>query len=179
MLPNGESVGHAGDVVGHGPLALRLGGMTPLTTIDFPGRLAAVLYCQGCPWRCGYCHNPELLDATAARALPWAQALAFLESRRGLLDGVVFSGGEPTLQAGLGAALNAVRSLGLQTALHTGGMYPERLAALLPQLDWVGLDIKAPPQRYNAITATPGSGARAWESCSRDAPAGKRVAVVV
>ena len=142
--------------------ALRLGGMTPLTTIDFPGRLAAVLYCQGCPWRCGYCHNPELLDATEPPSLPWAQALAFLESRRGLLDGVVFSGGEPTLQAGLGAALNAVRSLGLQTALHTGGMYPERLAALLPQLDWVGLDIKALPQRYNAITATPGSGARAW-----------------
>jgi pyruvate formate lyase activating enzyme len=55
-----------------------------------------------------------------------------------------------------------VRSLGLQTALHTGGMYPERLAAVLPQLDWVGLDIKALPQRYNAITATPGSGARAW-----------------
>ena len=101
--------------------ALRLGGMTPLTTIDFPGRLAAVLYCQGCPWRCGSCHNPELLDATQPPLLPWAQALAFLESRRGLLDGVVFSGGEPTLQAGLGVALNAVRSLGLQTALHTGG----------------------------------------------------------
>jgi pyruvate formate lyase activating enzyme len=136
--------------------------MTPLTTIDFPGRLAAVVYCQGCPWRCGYCHNPELLDATAPTALTWAQLLAFLQSRRGLLDGVVFSGGEPTLQAGLGAALAAVRSLGLQTALHTGGMYPERLAGVLPLLDWVGLDIKALPQRYEAITATPASGARAW-----------------
>ena len=142
--------------------ALRIGGLTPLTTIDFPGRLAAVVYCQGCPWRCGYCHNPELLDATAPPAWAWPQALAFLQSRRGLLDGVVFSGGEPTLQAGLGAALTAVRGLGLQTALHTGGMYPERLAAALPLLDWVGLDIKALPQRYDAITATPGSGARAW-----------------
>lgn len=142
--------------------ALRLGGITPLTTIDFPGRLAAVFYCQGCLWRCGYCHNPELLDATAPPQLPWARALAFLESRRGLLDGVVFSGGEPTLQAGLSAALDAVRGLGLQTALHTGGMYPERLAALLPRLDWVGLDIKALPERYEAITAVAGSGARAW-----------------
>lgn len=141
---------------------LRIGGLTPLTTIDFPGRLAAVVYCQGCPWRCGYCHNPELLDATAPPALSWARVLAFLQSRRGLLDGVVFSGGEPTLQTGLAAALSAVRSLGLQTALHTGGMYPERLAALLPQLDWVGLDMKALPQRYDAITATPGSGTRAW-----------------
>jgi pyruvate formate lyase activating enzyme len=142
--------------------ALRLGGMTPLTTIDFPGRLAAVFYCQGCPWRCGYCHNPGLLDATAPPALPWDQALQFLHGRRGLLDGVVFSGGEPALQAALPAAVEAVRGLGLQTALHTGGMYPGRLAALLPRLNWVGLDIKALPQRYDAITATPGSGARAW-----------------
>ncbi|RQO84023.1 anaerobic ribonucleoside-triphosphate reductase activating protein [Acidovorax sp. FJL06] len=144
--------------------ALRLGGLTPLTTIDFPGRLAAVFYCQGCPWRCGYCHNPELLDATAPPGLPWERALAFLKSRRGLLDGVVFSGGEPTLQAALPAALAEVRAMGLQTALHTGGMYPGRLAALLPCLDWVGLDIKALPQHYDAITATPGSGGRAWES---------------
>ena len=144
--------------------SLRLGGLTPLTTIDFPGRLAAVVYCQGCPWRCGYCHNPELLDATAPPALPWERALAFLQSRRGLLDGVVFSGGEPTRQAALPAALAEVRALGLQTALHTGGMYPGRLAALLAQLDWVGLDIKALPQRYDAITATPGSGARAWDA---------------
>ena len=84
---------------------LRLGGLTPLTTIDFPGRLAAVLYCQGCPWRCTYCHNTELLDAATPPALPWPDALAFLHRRRGLLDGVVFSGGEPTLQAALVDAL--------------------------------------------------------------------------
>lgn len=141
---------------------LRLGGLTPLTSIDFPGRLAAVFYCQGCPWRCSYCHNPELLDATARPALPWWQALEFLRRRLGLLDGVVFSGGEPTLQAALPAALDAVRTLGMQTALHTSGMYPERLAALLPWLDWVGLDIKAPQAHYDAITVTPGSGARAF-----------------
>ena len=139
---------------------LRLGGLTPLTTIDFPGRLAAVLYCQGCPWRCTYCHNTELLDAATPPALPWPDALAFLHRRRGLLDGVVFSGGEPTLQAALADALAAVRALGMQTALHTAGMYPQRLAALLPQLDWVGLDIKAPAHRHDAIAATPGSAGR-------------------
>ena len=57
---------------------LRIGGITPLTSIDFPGRLAAVLYCQGCPWRCGYCHNPELLDATTPATVPWPEVLAFL-----------------------------------------------------------------------------------------------------
>ena len=143
---------------------LRIGGITPLTTIDFPGRLAAVLYGQGCPWRCGYCHNPELLDATPPAAVPWAEVLAFLHSRQGLLDGVVFSGGEPTLQAALPAALAQVRALGFQTALHTGGMYPERLQALLPLLDWVGLDIKGPLHAYDAITRTPGSGAKAFAS---------------
>ncbi len=143
---------------------LRIGGLTPLTSIDFPGRLAAVLFCQGCPWRCGYCHNPELLDATAPAALSWAQVYVFLNRRRGLLDGVVFSGGEPTLQAALPAALAQVRALGFEAALHTGGMYPQRLAALLPLLDWVGLDIKGPLHRHDAITGAPGSGLRTRES---------------
>ena len=143
---------------------LRIGGLTPLTSIDFPGRLAAVLFCQGCPWRCHYCHNPELLDANAPAAIPWEQVLTFLNRRRGLLDGVVFSGGEPTLQAALPAALAQVRALGFEAALHTGGMYPQRLAALLPHLDWVGLDIKGPLQRHDAITGAPGSGRRARQS---------------
>jgi len=80
---------------------IRVGGMTPLTSIDFPGRLAAVLYLQGCPWRCGYCHNPELLPARGQGGVAWAQAEAFLHRRVGLLDAVVFSGGEPTSQAAL------------------------------------------------------------------------------
>ena len=139
---------------------LRIGGLTPLTSIDFPGRLAAVVFCQGCPWRCGYCHNPELLDATQPGALGWDEVLAFLHKRRGLLDGVVFSGGEPLAQAALPEALDAVRALGYATALHTGGMYPERFAALLPRLDWVGLDIKGPWQRIDAITGSRASGPR-------------------
>ncbi len=147
--------------------ALRIGGLTPLTTIDFPGRLAAVVFCQGCPWRCGYCHNTGLLDATTPTAHTWADVEHLLHARRGLLDGVVFSGGEPTLQGALSGAVDAVRALGLQTALHTAGMYPERLAPLLPRLDWVGLDIKGPLARYDAITATPGSGPRAFESLAR------------
>ncbi|THF58647.1 anaerobic ribonucleoside-triphosphate reductase activating protein [Pseudothauera rhizosphaerae] len=144
--------------------ALRVGGLTPLTTIDFPGRLAAVVFCQGCPWRCGYCHNPHLIPAGAPPALRWDEVLAFLGRRRGLLDGVVFSGGEPTLQAALPEALREVRAQGFETALHTAGMYPERLAAVLPLLDWVGLDVKAPAEHYDAVTGTPGSGERMAQS---------------
>jgi len=147
--------------------ALRIGGLTPLTTIDFPGRLAAVVFCQGCPWRCTYCHNTELLDATGPTTRTWADVEQFLHTRRGLLDGVVFSGGEPTLQAALPDALSRVRAMGFATGLHTAGMYPERLAQMLPLLDWVGLDIKAPVHRYDAITGVPGSGAKAWDALQR------------
>jgi pyruvate formate lyase activating enzyme len=147
-----------------GAARLRLGGLTPLTSIDFPGRLAAVVFCQGCPWRCGYCHNPGLLDPTLPGAVPWTQVQGFLQRRRGLLDGVVFSGGEPTLQPALADALGQVRALGFETALHTGGMYPERLAGVLPQLDWVGLDIKGPSQRIDAITGSRHAAARVQAS---------------
>lgn len=145
-------------------MMLRVGGLTRLTTIDFPGRLAAVVFCQGCPWRCSYCHNPALLDAAQPGALAWSAVLDFLRQRRGLLDGVVFSGGEPLAQSALPAALQQVRDMGFATALHTGGMYPDRLAAALPLLDWVGLDVKAPWAQVPAITGVTGSSAKVRES---------------
>jgi pyruvate formate lyase activating enzyme len=118
-----------------------------------------VVFCQGCPWRCGYCHNPHLHSPLGGER-PWGEVLGWLETRRGLLDGVVFSGGEPLLQRGLGSALQAVRALGFETALHTAGIYPERLAAALPLLDWVGFDVKGPFEDYRRITGAPGDAAR-------------------
>lgn len=146
------------------PGPLRLGGLTPLTTIDFPGELAAVLYCQGCPWRCPYCHNGHLIPVRGGVSLSWSAVLAFLETRRGLLDAVVFSGGEPTLQSGLGAAMEEVRRLGFKIGLHTAGPYPDRLGRVLHLLDWVGLDIKALPEDYPEVTGVSSSGERAWAS---------------
>jgi pyruvate formate lyase activating enzyme len=143
---------------------LRVGGLTPLTTVDYPGELAAVIFCQGCPWRCRYCHNGHLLPARAEGLTPWADVRGFLETRRGLLDAVAFSGGEPTLQRGLETAIREVRSLGFKVGLHTSGAYPRRLSRLIALLDWVGLDIKALPEDYPDITGVPGSGERAWES---------------
>lgn len=146
---------------------LRLGGLVPLTTIDFPGRLAAVVFCQGCPWRCGYCQNPHLLPVSTGREIGWGRVRDFLERRRGLLDAVVFSGGEPTAQPALEAALVQVKALGFEVGLHTAGIYPQRLARLLersssagPRVDWIGLDAKGPLERYEAITGVRGAGAR-------------------
>ena len=149
------------------PADLKIGGLTPLTTIDFPGQLAAIVFCQGCPWRCRYCHNGPLLDRERPPAMGWDDVSAFLVRRRGLLDAVVFSGGEPTAQSALGPAVRAARGLGFRTGLHTNGAYPARLEPLLPALDWVGLDIKALPEDYPSLTGVTDSGYRAWESLER------------
>jgi pyruvate formate lyase activating enzyme len=142
-------------------MTLRVGGLTPLSTSDWPGKLAAVVFCQGCPWRCGYCHNPDLIPARGESEIPWDEVLAFLHRRQGLLDGVVFSGGEPTAQADLLEAMREVRALGFKIGLHTGGAYPQHLAALLPLVDWVGFDVKAPFADYPRVTGAAGSGERA------------------
>ncbi|MBU0654256.1 MAG: anaerobic ribonucleoside-triphosphate reductase activating protein [Gammaproteobacteria bacterium] len=138
--------------------------MVPLTTIDFPGHLAAVLFCQGCPWHCRYCHNPHLLPTNVAGKIPWAEVISFLQERVGFLDGVVFSGGEPLLQPRLPEAMQAVKALGFKVALHTAGIIPARLAKVLPLVDWVGLDIKAPLHAYKRVTGLAGSGFKAEES---------------
>lgn len=144
--------------------ALRVGGITPFSTTDYPGRLSAVVYCQGCPWHCSYCHNPHLIPPRAATSLEWRDVLAFLAQRRGLLDAVVFSGGEPTLQHGLGDAMRELKQMGFRIGLHTAGIYPRRLKAVLPLTDWVGMDIKAPFDAYAATTGRRASGTPAFES---------------
>lgn len=139
-----------------------LAGLTPFSSVDWPGRLVAVLFIGGCPWRCGYCHNPHL--QSRYRHYHWPDVERWLVSRQGLLDGVVFSGGEPLSEPQLPAMLSQVRQLGFATAVHTAGMYPQRLASVLPMLDWVGLDIKTRQQDYDALTGRTHSAAAVWRS---------------
>lgn len=147
-----------------GAASLQLGGFERLSLVDWPGMLTAVVFCQGCGWGCRYCHNPHLIPFVAAPAAPaWSDIFGWLQRRRGLLDGVVFSGGEPTLQPGLAAAIGDVRELGFKVGLHTGGPIPVTFATLLPQLDWVGFDFKAPFDRYAQVTGHD-HGARAQAS---------------
>ena len=143
---------------------LRVGGFVPFTTTDYPDALAAVVFCQGCPWRCAYCHNPHLIAAQSETPHDFAAIAEWLATRRGLLDAVVFSGGEPTAQAALPDAVALVRDLGFAAGVHTGGAYPRRLAALLPQLDWVALDVKAAESDYPLVTGIEGSGTSALAS---------------
>ena len=144
--------------------ALRVGGFVPFTLTDYPDALAAVVFCQGCPWHCGYCHNPHLIAARGDDEREFARILDWLGTRRGLLDAVVFSGGEPTAQAELADAIAAVHALGFKVGLHTGGANPRRLAAVLPQVDWVGIDVKAPQTEYAEVTGVRDSGIPAFAS---------------
>ncbi len=141
---------------------LRIGGFVPFSTVDHPGRMAAVVFVQGCPWRCPYCHNPHLQASSrpstglqATDAPDWAALDRWLASRVGLIDSVVFSGGEPTTDPALPAAVDRVRELGFAVGLHTAGLAPLPLQRLLDRLDWVGLDVKAPlgdPQAWARVT---------------------------
>lgn len=159
---------------------LSVAGFVPFSTVDWPGKLAASVFCQGCPWQCPYCHNHEIIDPKKPGTVPWREVMRLLKRRAGLLDGVVFSGGEALMQAGvsragaadgvegspLGRALAEVRAHGFATGLHAAGAYPARLRALLEAglLDWVGLDIKAVPGDYGFITGSPISAQRAEAS---------------
>ncbi|AMS18288.1 anaerobic ribonucleoside-triphosphate reductase activating protein [Pseudomonas chlororaphis] len=143
---------------------MRVGGMLPLTTLDYPGLLACVLFCQGCAWRCRYCHNPQLIPPRGSEELDWCRVLSFLQRRQDLLDAVVFSGGEPTLQDGLPAAMEEVRAMGLRIGLHSAGIKPAAFARALAGADWVGFDVKALAEDGPMITGVPGSGKANWRS---------------
>lgn len=147
---------------------LRIGGLLPLTTVEWEGHLAAVVFLQGCPWRCRYCHNTQLVSSRSRTLVPWEQLVALLQERQGLLDAVVFSGGEPTMQAALPVALQFAKGLGYLVALHTNGYNTAALTRLLSSglLDYVAMDIKAPFARYDEVTQVPGSGRKAQRSAT-------------
>ena len=143
---------------------LRVGGLTPLTTIDYPDHLSCVIYCQGCSWSCRYCHNQEMIAANQEPVYGWNQVLNFLKKRRGLLEAVVFSGGEPLLQKHLLQAVEQVKKMGFKVGLHTAGSIPERFCQVLPLIEWVGFDIKDLPSYADNITQVKGSGQKNWQS---------------
>ena len=132
-------------------MSILIGGVESFTTVDFPHRLAAVLFCRGCPLRCPYCHNPELQMFTGKDYISWETFIEFLKTRQKLLDGVVFSGGEPLAQAELRSAMEQVKSMGFEVGLHTSGVNPQRLAEVLPLITWVGFDVKTDFDNYGRI----------------------------
>ncbi|MBU0928672.1 MAG: anaerobic ribonucleoside-triphosphate reductase activating protein [Spirochaetes bacterium] len=123
-------------------------GIQKTSLVDYPGRVSAVLFTAGCGLRCPYCHNPDLVSPSGAEG-PLAsidEALAFLETRKAVLSGVVISGGEPTMHDGLPELASAIRGLGLAVKLDTNGTRPDRIAPVAA--DYVAMDLKTAPRRY-------------------------------
>lgn len=134
---------------------MKIGGLIKFTLIDFPGRPAAVVFTQGCNFRCRYCHNPELVyPHMFTEPVSEEEIYAFLKRRQGTLEGVVVSGGEPTLQEDLPRFLEDLKSMGYATKLDTNGTRPEMLKELLQKnlLDFIAMDLKAPLEKYAHIT---------------------------
>lgn len=124
---------------------MKIGGFVKSSLIDYPGKVAAVIFTQGCNFKCPYCHNPELVyPELFIKPFPFKRILDFLKDRTGLLEGVVFCGGEPTLQDDLLHATQTIRSLGYAVKLDTNGSKPDALSEVLPWIDYVAMDIKAP-----------------------------------
>ncbi len=133
---------------------MKFGGFQPVTLSDFPGRTAALLFVQGCNFRCPFCHNGRLLETDAEEIFDEQTAAGLLMERRKILDGVVLSGGEPTLQGDLPDFIRLLRRMGFQVKLDTNGSQPRMLEALLTEglLDYAAMDIKAPPCKYPLLT---------------------------
>ena len=132
---------------------IKVGGVEKFSAVDFPERLTAVVFMQGCPWKCPFCHNASIRDLAQENDFSWDLWMDFLRTRVGKLDAVTFSGGEPLMQDCLYDAISQVKNLGFEIGLHTGGYRPQYLEKVLPLVDWVGLDIKAPfeKEKYQAI----------------------------
>ena len=137
---------------------MRIAGLQRCSTIDFPGRLSAVLFAAGCNFCCAYCHNRSILHRPPL--LAEEDVLSFLQKRAGLLEGAVFSGGEPTLQSDLAEWLRRVRGMGYQTKLDTNGSRPAVLRRLLDEglLNYAAMDYKAPPAKHFALCGAEAEG---------------------
>ena len=137
---------------------MRIVGLQKMTLLDYPGRVACTVFLGGCNFRCPFCHNSELLDGSAEPVMDVQELLAFLEKRKGLLDGVCITGGEPTLQKDLPELLSAIKALGYAVKLDTNGYRPEILKDLVGQglVDYVGIDVQNSPQRYAETAGLPG-----------------------
>jgi len=134
---------------------MKIGGLNKFSLSDFPGKVAAVVFTQGCNFRCPFCHNKSLLplDVEDDLLITEDEFFAFLDSRSDLLDAVVISGGEPTIQPDLFAFLHRIRAMGFAVKLDTNGSKPEVLKEIIENrlVDHIAMDIKAPLHIYKRL----------------------------
>lgn len=133
---------------------MNIQGFQKMTLLDFPGRVACTVFTGGCNLRCPFCHNAGLVRTPMAGANQKDEVLAYLRSRRGILDGVCVTGGEPLLQPDLREFLLEVKAMGFLIKLDTNGSLPARLSETLDIVDYVAMDIKSAPDTYPLLTGS-------------------------
>lgn len=131
---------------------MQIGGVQKTSLLDYPDKISAIVFTYGCNFRCGYCHNPELIVMKKEPAWTSAGFFEFLNSRKGKLDGIVITGGEPCLQNGLTDFIKQIKNMGFLIKLDTNGTFPQILKEVLPFVDYVAMDIKAPLYKYKDVT---------------------------
>ena len=131
---------------------MEINGIQKLTLLDYPGKVACTVFLAGCDLRCPFCHNSELWSASAPAVMDDAELLSFLGKRRGMLDGVAFTGGEPTLRPDLPDVMRRIKELGFAVKLDSNGMRPQTLRALVREglVDYIAMDVKNDLPRYAA-----------------------------
>ena len=135
-----------------------IAGLQKMTLLDYPGKVACTLFLQGCNFRCPFCHNSDLLPRSGEAYMPVEAFLQFLDKRKGLLDAVCVSGGEPTLQPELENLLREIKARGYLVKLDTNGSRPQVLKRLAGEglVDYVAMDVKNGPNAYGATVGLPG-----------------------
>lgn len=134
---------------------MKIGGLQKISLIEYPSLISAVVFTQGCNFRCGYCHNPELVHPRLyTETLLEDELFAFLEKRRGKLDAITITGGEPTIQRDLTSFVKQVRELGYFIKIDTNGSHPDILYRLIDNkmIDYIAMDIKGPLEKYQSMT---------------------------
>lgn len=136
---------------------MQIGGFHPASFNNYPGRVAAVVFSQGCNFRCPYCHNAGLIDCDRPARFDEQDILARLAKRRGKLAGVVISGGEPTLQKDLTSFCRRLSEMGYPVKIDTNGSRPAVLAELLAAgvVEYIAMDLKAPLPQYERLAGVP------------------------
>lgn len=138
---------------------LKICGLQKLTLLDYPEKVACTVFTAGCNLRCPFCHNASLvLGEPFPDEIPESKLFAYLKKRRGVLDGICVTGGEPLLQPGLADFLSSVQDLGYSVKLDTNGTFPDRLQAVVRAglVDYVAMDVKNSPERYAETAGTAG-----------------------
>ncbi len=136
---------------------VRIGDIQKFSLIDYPGRICAILFTQGCNFRCPYCHNPELvIPSLYMEPIAHEELFMFLEKRKDKLDAVNITGGEPTLQPNLIDFIKKIKSLGYMVKIDTNGSFPDVMRTLIADnlLDYIAMDVKAPFEKYGTVTGS-------------------------